>query len=153
VRPERFGAGHPKICNDNSQRVGTGERQVDRQISSVTRLAATALLVGLAVLGCARQGGNEPGRQADAPAAGSALSSQVVQAAPTLAPTDAPTPAAMVSPTPSGSAAPATNAPAQTDAPAATPDPLDGQLANINNLLNGINSSIAGSDAGPASGE
>src|ERR1035437_1094299 len=126
-RPERFGSGRPSICIDNSHRVGKGDRQVHRQVSSVPRLAAAALLVGLAVVGCARHGGSgtaQPADQSTVPAA--AQPSEVAQSAPTLAPTPAPT---------------------------ATPDPLDGQLSNLDNLLNGINGSLSGSDAGPASGE
>src|ERR1035437_5787710 len=148
-RPERFGSGRPSICIDNSHRVGKGDRQVHRQVSSVTRLAAAALLVGLGGVGCRGHGGSgtaQPAYQSTVPSA--EQPSEVAQSAPTLAPTPAPTPAPTDSPAPSPM-----NAAAPTNAAAATPDPLDGQLSNLDNLLNGINGSLSGSDAGPASGE
>jgi len=112
---------------------------VHRQVSSVTRLAATALLVGLAVVGCARHGDSgtaQPADQSTVPAA--AQPSEVAQSAPTLAPTPAPTPASTDSPAPSP-----TKAATPTNAAAATADALDGQLSNLDNLLNGVNGSLS----------
>jgi hypothetical protein len=106
---------------------------VNRQLSSATRLAATALLVGIAVVGCAR---HDAGSGPTAPVA---QPSQAA-AAPTLAPN--PTQAAI-----------STGTPAATDTATTTPDPLDSQLTNLQNLLNGIDSSLSGSDAGPSAGE
>jgi hypothetical protein len=51
------------------------------------------------------------------------------------------------------SATPSDSAAGQGANPAATPDPLDSQLSGLDNLLNGINSSISSSDPGSAGGE
>jgi hypothetical protein len=95
---------------------------------SVTRLAATALLVSVAVLGCATH--NRTGAGAGQPAVSvpAAGPSQVVETAPTLTPTLTPT-------------------------PAAASDSIDSQLSDLEKQLNGINGSLSGGDAGPSSGE
>jgi hypothetical protein len=113
--------------------------QVDRQASSVTRLAAVALLVGIAVIGCARHDGAVvPAGSTPAPQA-----SQVDQAAPT------PTDAAVDSAAPTDSASPSpSDVPSPSAAAAATPDPLDSEISNLNNLINGVNSSLSGGGAG-----
>ena len=110
----------------------------------VTRLAAAALLVGVAVLGCANHNGAGAGQPAGQPAvpAPVAQPSQVV----------GPTPA--LPPTPVDSAAPnPTNAPGATDAPAAASDSIDSQLSDLEKQLNGIDGSLSGGAAGPSSGE
>ena len=111
-----------------------------QKATSVTRLAATALLVGVAVLGCANHNGARAGQPAvPAPVA---QPSQVV----------GPTPA--LPPTPVDSAAPnPTNAPGATDAPAAASDSIDSQLSDLEKQLNGIDGSLSGGAAGPSSGE
>jgi hypothetical protein len=118
--------------------------QVDRHSSSVTRLAAVALLVGVAVVGCARHNGAET-TAAPTPAA---QSSQVVQIASTPEPTATDIPALTDSASPGDSADP--NA---TAAAPATPDPLDSELSNLNTLINGVNSSVSSGDAGTSGGE
>jgi hypothetical protein len=111
-----------------------------QKAASVTRLAATALLVGVAVLGCANHNGTGAGQPA-VPAT-AAQPSQIVGATPTL------------TPIPVASAAPnATNAPGATAAPAAASDSIDSQLSDLEKQLNGINGSLSGGDAGPSSGE
>ena len=112
------------------------------QVSVTTRLAATLLLVGIAAVGCAGHGGTCTDQSAGA---GQAQTSQVDQMSPT--PSASPSDGAMDSATPSDSAA------GQGANPAATPDPLDSQLSGLDNLLNGINSSISSSDPGSAGGE
>jgi hypothetical protein len=110
-----------------------------QKAASVTRLAATALLVGVAVLGCARHDGAGAGQPAvSAPAAGP---SQVVQTQ-----TLAPTPVDSAPPNP-------TDAPGATAAPTAASDSIDSQLSDLEKQLNGINGSLSGGDAGPSSGE
>jgi hypothetical protein len=133
---------------------------VNRQLSSGTRLAATALLVGFAVAACGKPNDAAAGRPAGSTPA--AQQSQADQAAATLAPTpsslatdSAPSAAATDSATAAASPAPAATAaaaavppaPAATAAEAATADPLDAQLSNLDSLLNGVNGSLSGSDA------
>lgn len=119
--------------------------RVKRPTGPIARLAATALLVGIAAVGCAGHDG--PGHAGSIPA----------QPSPAVAaPANASTPIVTVTDTPatSGPAA-AGQSPASglTNAPAATPDPLDGQLSDINNLINGVNGSLSGADAGTSGGE
>lgn len=118
--------------------------QVHRQVSSVTRLAAVALLVGIAVIGCAKH----DGAVATAGSTPAAVSSQVDQ--PTAAPT--PTVSDAAAPTDSASPDPSSDAMAS-DAPAVTPDPLDSEINTLNNLINGVNGSVSGGDPGASGGE
>jgi hypothetical protein len=122
---------------------------VNRPIGSVARLAATALLVGIAAVGCARHDGSGTAQASSPPAA-------QPSGAVATAPANAPTPVATVadSPVASGSAATSQSpAPVPTGAPAATPDPLDSQLTDINNLLDGVNGWLSGADASTSGGE
>jgi hypothetical protein len=116
--------------------------QVHRQVSSLPRLATMVLLVGIVAGGCAKQAGTVPVQAAGSTPA--AQSSPVVAVAPTLVSTDAPSDSAAPSQT-AGASAPA--------APNATPDPLDSPFSELNNLLNGIDSSLSGADAGTTGGE
>jgi hypothetical protein len=111
----------------------TRRQQLNRQVSLTTRLAATALLVGVAVIGCGH--GNAGSTQTATPAA---QSSQIDQAGPS------------VSPDASASASDSA-VPSAAINPAATPDPLDSPLNSVNQLLNGINSSLQ--DSGSGGGE
>jgi hypothetical protein len=111
---------------------------LNRQLSLSARLAATALLVGVAVVGCGH------GNAGSSQAAGSTpapQSSQVDQAGPSISPA--------VSATPTDSAVPTASSMAIN--PVATPDPLDSPLNSVNQLLNGINSSLQ--DSGSGGGE
>jgi hypothetical protein len=119
---------------------------VNRQVISITRLAATALLVGIAVVGCAKQGSGAGQPTGSTPAA---LASQVAPVASTLAPT--PVGVATESPAATDTAATDTAAPVGTTTPNGTADPLDGSFSDLGNLLNGINSSLSG--AGASGGE
>ena len=111
---------------------------MNRQVSLTTRLAATVLLVGVAVVGC---GHGNAGSSQVAGSTPTAQSSQVDQAGPSTSPD--------VSPSATDSAAPSASAMAVN--PVATPDPLDSPLNNVNQLLNGINSSLQ--DSGSGGGE
>ena len=105
---------------------------MNRQLSSATRLAVIALLLGIAVVACGRPNGatnNQPTSSTPA-----AQQSQADPAAATLAPT--PT----YAPTDSTAAA-------ASPAAAATADPLDSQLSNLDSLVNDVNGSLSGSDA------
>jgi hypothetical protein len=97
-----------------------------------------ALLVGIAVMACGK-----PNDAAGGQPAGSTPTAQqnpADHAAATLAPTpmDAATDSSAPSDAPTNSPAPAAGAGAV--------DPLDAQLSNLDNLLNGINGSLSGSD-------
>jgi hypothetical protein len=121
---------------------------VKLRISPVTRLAAVTLLVGIAAVGCARHDGSVTSGQSQTTTP--ARQSQAAQASPTVAPVAV----ATDTPAPSESAGPiATGQTGANPGVAETQDPLDGELTNINNLVNGIDGSISGSDAGPAGGE
>ena len=109
---------------------------MNRQISLTTRLAAAALLVGVAVIGCGH------GNAASTQAAGftpAAQSRPVNQASPSTSPSASATDSAV----PSASTVAVDQA--------ATPDPLDSPLNSVNQLLNGINSSLQ--DSGSGGGE
>ncbi|HEX7497079.1 MAG TPA: hypothetical protein VF344_01245 [Candidatus Limnocylindrales bacterium] len=114
---------------------------MNSQLSSVTRLAATALLVGLAVVACGRP--NDAGGNQTADSTPVVQQSQADQAAASLVPTpmDAATDAPAPADAPTDSAAAA--APS---AATGTADPLDTQISNLENLLNGVNGSLSGSD-------
>ena len=118
--------------------------QVHRQASSATRLAAVALLVGIAVIGCAKHDG----------AATPAGETPVAQASQVDQTTPSPTPVASdtAGPTDSASPIPSSDAGASAGA-AATPDPLANEINALNNLINGVNSSLSGGDAGTSGGE
>lgn len=116
---------------------------MNREISVTTRLAATLLLVSIAAVGCAGQSRPSTGLSGDPI---STPSSQVDQATPTLAPSPSDAPSESPAPVDSASAI-------QGGSAVATPDPLDSQLSGLDNLLNGLNSSLSSSDSGSASGE
>lgn len=124
---------------------------MNRQASTVTVLAAAAMLFGAAVVGCARHEGGAT----TAPAA-SIQAAQATQAEATATPAativDATPGATDSAPSPQPTDAAVPTAPSGVTA-AATPDPLDGQLANIDQLINGVNGSLSGSDAGTSGGE
>ena len=110
---------------------------MNRQPTSVTRLAATALLVGVAVMAC--------GKPNDATGGGPAGPTPTVQQsqADQTAATAAPTSTSAATYSAAATAAPVSEA---TTAGAAAGDPLNTQLSNLDSLLNGINGSLSGSD-------
>lgn len=108
-----------------------------RPVSTATRLAATALLVGLAAVACSGRGNAAENQAGTTPA--TPVVTTTPEASPTL--TVAPTDTAVPSDSPAG-----------IDAPA-TPDPLDSDLSGIQNLLNGVNDQLSGNDSGSAGGE
>ncbi len=110
---------------------------MNRRLTSVTRLAATALLVGIAVMACGKPNDAAGGRPA-----GPTPTVQQSQADPAAA-TLAPTPISTATYSDAAAASPAS---AATAAGAGAGDPLDAQLSNLDNLLNGINESLSGSD-------
>jgi hypothetical protein len=109
---------------------------------SVTKLATAALLFGAIAMGCAGHNGGA----APSPGTPAVQQSQVAGTAPTLEPitSDAP------SDSPESSA---TTDPGVTAAPGSTTDPIDTDLSQIENQLNGVNGSLSGADAGPSAGE
>jgi hypothetical protein len=110
---------------------------LDRAVSTATRLAATALLVGLTAMACSGHGNGAENLAGTTPPNPVVTTTPVASPTPTVAPTD--------TAVPSDSAA-------AIDAPA-TPDPLDSDLSGIQNLLNGVNDQLSGNDAGSAGGE
>ncbi len=109
---------------------------------SVTKLATAALLFGAVAIGCAGHNGGA----AQSTGTPAVQQSQVAGTAPTLEPitSDAP------SDSPESSAA---TDPGATAAPGSTTDPIDTELSQIENQLNGVNGSLSGADAGPSAGE
>jgi hypothetical protein len=110
----------------------------------------------MAVTACAGHGGATA--TAGSTPAPAAQASQVDQTPEAGAPT--PTDGGAYSATPADSGTPSQSsgaatsaAPATSGVPAATPDPLAGQISNLKDILNGINSSLSGSDAGTSGGE
>lgn len=114
--------------------------QVNRPVRSVTTLAAAALLLGMAVVGCAGHNGGAVNGPAGSP--------PVAQTARTGA-TEPPVP----TPAPTATPADATPSAGSTGAPNATADPLDALLTNLDQLLNGLNGSLSGSGTGTSGGE
>lgn len=131
--------------------------QVDRQLSSFTRLATVALLVGVAAIGCGNRGGATPAASTGSTPVPQAT---IVDQPPTTltpTPTDSATDAASAGP--SGSAGPSDSAaPSRSIGPSAansepTTDPVTTDITNLNNIINGIGGSVSGGDAGTSGGE
>jgi len=112
---------------------------VSSKAISVTRLAVAALLMGILVIGCGRHDG------------GPATATPAVQQS--QVPGTSPTPGSVPSDAPSGSPDANATDPGATAAPGSTIDPIDTELSQIENQLNGVNGSLSGSDAGPSAGE
>lgn len=134
---------------------------MDRQVSSVARLATAALIVGMVVTACAGHGGAQA--TAGSTPAPATQAGQVDQAAAAASSPSAAAAAGSATPASSviagqssgaaSSGAASSGSATTSGAPKATPDPLTGQISNLNNILNGINSSLSGSDAGTSGGE
>jgi cytoskeletal protein RodZ len=124
---------------------------VDRQLSSVTRLAVVALLVGVAAIGCGNRSAATPPASIGSTPAPQATA--VDQPTATLAstPTDSATDAASTAPT--DSAAPSATTVTGGSNPQPTTDPVTTDITNLNNIINGINGSVSGGDAGTSGGE
>jgi len=120
--------------------VGKETNHVKHQLSSIGRLAATALLVGVAVVACGRSNG-----ATEAQTAATAPAVQQTQAGQTT-PTIAPTPIDEATSAPTQGDTTSSVAPAASSGAAVTPDPLDTQISNLDSLLNGVNGSLSGSD-------
>ena len=110
---------------------------MDRQLSSIARLAAVALLVGLAAVGCAGKAHSGTGSLAVSTPASQPSQADIAASTPSASPAVA----APAGPTQNGG--PTTTA-GSTPTPATTTDPLSGQLSN---------SSVSGGTAGASGGE
>jgi len=118
---------------------------VNLQVRSATRLALTALLLGAAAVGCA--GHAASGAGGPAVSATTAQPGRPDRTMPTLAATPNDSVAAdATTPGP-------TTAAGETAAAGPTADPLNSQLSNLDDLLNGIDSSLSASAAGASGGE
>ena len=113
---------------------------MNRHTSSAARLVGTLLIVGIVAVACGRQGASQ-GAQTSAPVPTSAASAvaPTPTPVPTVATSDAP-----ASPNASDSATPA----ASYSPPAAADDPVTGEIQSIDQLLNGLNGSLSGSNGG-----
>jgi hypothetical protein len=106
--------------------------------SSVTKLALTALLVGIAAMGCAGNNGAGAGSGQQASFAPAAQTDQ----------------AADETPTAMDGAVPTTSAdPNASSAPGGAGVQIDDQLNAIDQALSNLNGSLSGADAGPSAGE
>jgi pyruvate/2-oxoglutarate dehydrogenase complex dihydrolipoamide acyltransferase (E2) component len=124
---------------------------VNRPARYVIKLGATALLVGAVAVGCAgHDRGAANGHTSSSPAATAAQTdaAEALPPAPVTTVAEA-TPAPADSPAPGDSTA--STGPA--NAPGATADPLDTNLSDLDQLLNGVNSALSGSDASASGGE
>ncbi len=110
------------------------------QVGTITRIAITAVFVGVAAVACTGSG-NGAGTQPVSTAA--PQTSTTDQSMSSLEPTDSPM---------------FTDSPIPSDSPAAvggaaTTDPVDSDLTNIQNQLNKVNDSLSGTDPDSAGGE
>jgi hypothetical protein len=119
--------------------------QMNRRTGSVTQLVLTALLVGVAAVGCAGNSGTGNGRQVS--------SAPTAPSAPPAAQTDqAQTPE--ITPTVTDTAAPGSNGNSATSGTSDVTTPqIDTQLKAIDQALSNLNGSLSGADAGPSAGE
>jgi hypothetical protein len=128
---------------------------VNRPMRSTAGLIGLALLLGGVAAGCARHGGStlEPVQATPTPiAAGAdatATSEITVAVVPTLSPRDSP----IATATPGARATPGATQPAPTTNPKPTADPLDAELQTLDQLLNGIDTSLSSSDSSETGGE
>jgi hypothetical protein len=114
---------------------------VKRQTKALATILGVALLLSGVAAGCARRGGADV---TTAPSTQPANPTATVAAQPSDAFDLTDTTVPDVTPEPASTDVPATSA-----APAnPTADPLDAQLQNVNQLLNGIDTSISGSSGG-----
>jgi hypothetical protein len=115
---------------------------VNRQHRSLAGLAATALLIGLATVACARGGGatGQPQAPAAATIAAGATATDTANVDVAVATDTTATPG-----TSTGSA-PAVKSPV--GGAAATADPLDTDLQKLNQLLQGVKDSLSGANGG-----
>ena len=121
---------------------------MNRQASKVSRLGAVLVIAGLVTVACGRgAAGTEP------PSAGQPSNPPAVATASPAAETPAvETPEVSLAPDASTSGSPSDGAspsPAPTYAPpAAANDPVNGDLSQIDQLIQNVDSSISGSNAG-----
>jgi len=112
---------------------------VNRHSKSLAGMLGVALLIGSVAAGCGRRGGADvsptPIPPAASPVASMADQSPLV-------------PDATDTIVPGASATPIADSTSSTGAQAAASDPVDTDLQGVNQLLNGIDSSISGSSSG-----
>lgn len=144
-------ANSPKTALPRSHRQLEGS---DKEMAHVTRpnrsaaaLLSVAVLAGMVVVGCSRPGGDgSPAGTSPAPTASAAT--VTVDETPSLAPG-----ADVQSPGPTAAPASRSAPAAASSRPNATTDPLDSELQGVSQLLNGIATSISGSDSSTSGGE
>jgi hypothetical protein len=149
VDRELSGSAGPSISDVSSTQGVTKEiDHVNRPTKSAAGLLGLALLLGSVASGCARHGGStpEPVTQATPVVAGAgetAAPTATVFAAPIASPSESPV----------ATATPVATQASATANPKPTADPLDSELQTLNQLLNGIDTSLSGSDSSTTGGE
>jgi hypothetical protein len=115
---------------------------MQRTTSSVTKLALTALLVGIAAVGCAKNNGagagTSTGQQATFVPAMPSDQARATDSSPMAADSTAPD---------------ASADPNASSAPGGAGTQIDDQLNAIDQALSNLNGSLSGADAGPSAGE
>jgi hypothetical protein len=142
ARTDRIHGGQDPIVSSNESDKEID--QVNRQSSQAARLIAGAALLGLLVVGCARHGG---GAETPAPSTAGTPRATATEPAPAATPDNVATALATGAVAPGVAAADPTRAAAPATSAPATPDPLDAELQGINQLLNGMDSSLSNSDS------
>jgi hypothetical protein len=122
---------------------------VNRPIRSAAGLIGLALLLGSVAAGCARHGGStpEPVQVTPTPIVAGADETAAPEITASTAPTASP------SDSPIAAATPGATQPAPTTNPKPTADPLDSELQTLDQLLNGIDTSLSSSDSSETGGE
>jgi hypothetical protein len=118
---------------------------VNRQASSVVRLASALLIAGIVAVACGRSSGGQGALQSgtDPAAAASPVAASLNPAPSAVTPEDLTAPGASDSTAPGASYAP----------PATANDPVTGEIQSIDQLLKSIDGSLSGADPGTAGGE
>jgi hypothetical protein len=107
--------------------------------------------VGVAVIGCGNRGAATPAATTGPTPAPQATAADQPQVTLAPAPTDSATDAASATPSDSASPSPSSATGATHSQP--TTDPVTTDLTNLDNIINGVNGSVSGGDAGTSGGE
>ena len=119
---------------------------MNRQASSVLKLAAAALLVSVAAIGCAKHDSGAGIQAAPTQQAQEAQAAPATQ--PVVAPVTTPVPAETAQPDATAGPADGSAAPVTAGNPVATADPVDTSISNLDQLIKGIENSLNTSDSG-----
>lgn len=116
---------------------------MNRQSRSATRLATALVILGMVAVACGRQGAPQGAPSASQAPAAAASGGDAAAA------TDSPATIVDASETPGSPAASDSAAPGATySPPSIANDPVTGEMQTIDQLINGINGSLSGSNSG-----